>query len=196
MCGLILIDRRHVKHGNPTVEIRDAINKVNRRGPHTFGWALFGANPGADMIRGAGMLPEPPNDPWSIALGHARLATSGAHPGALPDPADGQPVESPTGIIIAHNGVLPHRGHPTIPDTHLAARHIHDPADIRSEFVTADRRPQAVIAVTPERCVATFRTGRKGGHPIYLTETPHARIFASLPLTPQSTLVPEGLTCW
>lgn len=187
MCGLIYIART-----GPLDDISSLVQQVGRRGPHSHGIATY--NGQWTVTYDHGPLTTLPEDDWTILLAHSRLATSGAYPGALPDPSEGQPIHH-GGIIIAHNGTLKHHLTPHISDTRKAIYfHTETINDIPHALTPQDNAPQAAIALhaTTLQGIA-YRTGHNGGHPLYQTHTPTAHIISSIP-TPTATLLPTGTT--
>lgn len=77
-----------------------------RRGPHSHGVAAWGPD-GWQVGRAAGRLDPVPVSPWphEVIVAHARLATSTARPGDMPDPDEGQPLVDGR-CLVAHNGTL------------------------------------------------------------------------------------------
>jgi len=187
MCGLIYIART-----GPLDDITHLVEQIGRRGPHSHGIATY--NGQWQITYDHGPLTTLPDTDWTILLAHSRLATSGAYPGALPDPSEGQPIAH-SDLIVTHNGTLKHFLNPHISDTrHAIYFHTQTIHDIPQALTPHDDAPQAAIALHRHTLQGiAYRTGHNGGHPLYETRTPTAHIIASMP-TPNATLLPTGTT--
>lgn len=185
MCGLIYIAR-----SGPLHDISALVEQIGRRGPHSHGIATY--NGQWQVTYDHGPLKFLPENDWTVLLAHSRLATSGAYPGDLPDPSEGQPIHH-GGMIIAHNGTLKHHHNPYVSDTRKAVYfHTETINDIPAALTPHDGAPQAAIALNTTTLQGiTHRTGNNGGHPLYETRTPTAHIIASIP-THQAHLIPAG----
>jgi hypothetical protein len=192
MCGLIVI----TGDVSASPKLNALCERVGARGPHSHGWALLDHAGAWQFIYAPGPLSSIPAGDWALALGHSRLATSGRHPGSMPDPADGQPIVNEW--IIAHNGTLPTSDEPdSASDSHCAASKIRTSADIAHRFTDPGGAAQAVLAVHPaSRQLAVFRAGRLGGHPLFACDSGTTRIVASIKPSAICHLAPSGLTIY
>ena len=95
---------------------------------------------------------------------------------------------------MAHNGTLKQYTGGNKSDTVLALREARTLEDIPTALTPHDDAPQAALAVNKATLeVLAWRTGRRGGHPLFVTETGTYRILSSIPTT-GSQLLPTGTT--
>lgn len=196
MCGIICIDAG----ANGIVEIErytDLCVRVGGRGPHSHGWALLDEQYRWHLMYGKGAITGIPDGKWRMALGHSRLATSGDRAGTLPDPEDGHPIVESNWMIV-HNGTLKHLVSPDWKsDSHHAVANFCSGQSLADTFCCPEGSPQAVIAVyKPLGAVFTHRSGERGGHPLFFSESDDVRIISSIALEADSHLIETGTTIW
>jgi hypothetical protein len=180
MCGLIAWTTRP-----PDADALTAA--VARRGPHTHGWAVphlapYGGSIGGWTLHGGpGPLTDPPP---GLALGHSRLATSGAVHGGPPPDTEYQPLtHGPR--VLAHNGTLPDTPQDRIDSCWLLAQP--DPHDYlirhggRHALITIDLHTRTLAASTT-------------GQPLYLRDDPGSLVLTSVPLGPGFRPLPRNTT--
>lgn len=147
---------------------------VARRGPHTHGWATPAINTHGPLgiwalTGGSGPLDHPPP---GLALGHSRLATSGAHHGDQPPDHEYQPLRRGP-RALAHNGILPRADQHHIDSRTLLP--IPDPHDFlishggRHALITIDLDIGLIVASTT-------------GQPLWLRDDPGTLVITSVPL--------------
>lgn len=188
MCGIF----GWVAHGATEADQRllhlAAVGAADR-GPHAHGWAV----PGEATHRALGPL-QPALVPRSVPrlLGHARLATYGAHS----DLAAVQPIEV-DGHRVAHNGNAPElfAEHPQQPSDTAALAIVYaahriagnDPCTAL-KLVTARLQQWALAVLDSDGSLVVSRRGL----PLRVLHTPSRGVYLSSGQLPGSTPLPEG----
>jgi len=191
VCGIVAIVGRH-----PDPELLDAAAiAAGRRGPHSHGWA-WSMPDGWGLAYGAGPLTgttAPMIGP--VVLAHSRLATSGARPGDLSSPTEGQPLRAGS-VVLAHNGTVP--GANTVVDSEELLHVLcgsSDPLSVRVEHaLRLCPRATALAAADGGEVVVARRGGdRRVGQPLWRLDAGGVVYVASRPFHAACALLVEGV---
>lgn len=167
-----------------------AVKGAARRGPDAHGWWSIGS--GIHKAMGA-LIPETVR-PAPIILGHARLATMGAHG------IEGvQPVVTASGHVLVHNGNLTNWKEldpGAVTDSYALAtvyedrRHTMEPAEALDAALQATETvAYVVIVLDADGTLVAARSGL----PLYLRKDPSG-VYLSSGKLPDGEQLPENLS--